>query len=102
MDADGGYAVDESMITWESMPSDKKSGDQVIGATVNTTGVLKVQASKVGQDTVLAQIVKLVEEAQMGKASLQKLADKIAAYFFFLIIRPPPASPLFPYTTLFR
>src|SRR2546425_6764242 len=91
---EGGSAVDESMITGESMPRDKKSGDEVIGATVNTTGVLKVRASKVGQDTVLAQIVKLVEEAQMGKASLQKLADKIAAYFVPAVITIATASAL--------
>ena len=78
---EGGSAVDESMITGESMPRDKKSGDEVIGATVNKTGMLKVRASKVGQDTVLAQIVKLVGEAQMGRAPLQKLADRIASYF---------------------
>src|SRR2546426_3412980 len=78
---EGGSAVDESTITGESMPRDKKPGDEVIGATVNKTGMLKVRASKVGQDTVLAQIVKLVEEAQMGRAPLQKLADKIASYF---------------------
>jgi len=94
MVVEGGSAVDESMITGESMPRDKKSGDEVIGATVNTTGVLKVRASKVGQDTVLAQIVKLVEEAQMGKASLQKLADKIAAYFVPAVITIATASAL--------
>jgi len=91
---EGGSAVDESMITGESMPRDKKSGDEVIGATVNTTGVLKVRASKVGQDTVLAQIVKLVEEAQMGKASLQKLADKIAEYFVPAVVTIATASAL--------
>ena len=91
---EGGSAVDESMITGESMPRDKKSGDEVIGATVNTTGMLKVRASKVGQDTVLAQIVKLVEEAQMGKASLQKLADKIAEYFVPAVITIATVSAL--------
>src|SRR2546428_2796149 len=91
---EGGSAVDESTITGESMPRDKKPGDEVIGATVNKTGMLKVRASKVGQDTVLAQIVKLVEEAQMGKASLQKLADKIAAYFVPAVITIATASAL--------
>ena len=91
---EGGSAVDESMITGESMPKDKRPGEEVIGATVNKTGMLKVRASKVGQDTVLAQIVKLVEEAQMGKASLQKLADKIAEYFVPAVITIATASAL--------
>src|SRR3989475_6703993 len=95
---EGGSAVDESMITGESMPRDKKPGDEVIGATVNKTGMLKVRASKVGQDTVLAQIVKLVEEAQMGKASLQKLADKIAAYFVPAVVIIAIASSLLWYS----
>jgi len=91
---EGGSAVDESTITGESMPRDKKPGDEVIGATVNKTGMLKVRASKVGQDTVLAQIVKLVEEAQMGRAPLQKLADKIASYFVPAVVIIAIASSL--------
>src|SRR5437016_5379277 len=71
---EGNSAIDESMITGESLPRDKLSGDEVIGATVNKTGLLKIQATKVGQDTVLTQIAKLVEEAQVGKAPLQRLA----------------------------
>src|SRR5437660_4066312 len=68
---EGGSALDESMITGESLPRDKSVGDEVIGSTINKTGLLKVRATKVGQDTVLSQIVKLVEEAQVGKAPLQ-------------------------------
>src|SRR2546425_9157182 len=83
---EGNSAIDESMITGESMPSDKRNGDEVIGATVNKTGLLKIQATKVGQDTVLSQIAKLVEEAQVGKAPLQRLADRVSAYFVPAVI----------------
>jgi Cu+-exporting ATPase len=69
------------MITGESLPRDKSVGDEVIGSTINKTGLLKVRAAKVGQDTVLSQIVKMVEEAQVGKAPLQRLADRVSAYF---------------------
>src|SRR2546421_5839139 len=78
---DGKSAIDESMITGESLPRDQHNGDEVIGATVNKTGLLKIQATKVGQDTVLTQIAKLVQQAQVGKAPLQRLADKVSAYF---------------------
>src|SRR2546426_4406030 len=78
---EGSSAIDESMITGESLPRDRRTGDEVIGAAVNKTGLLKIQATKVGQDTVLSQIAKLVEEAQIGKAPLQRLADRISAYF---------------------
>src|SRR6266446_4259652 len=83
---EGNSAIDESMITGESLPRDKRSGDEVIGATVNKTGLLKIQATKVGQDTVLSQIAKLVEEAQVGKAPLQRLADRVSAYFVPAVI----------------
>jgi len=94
---EGNSAVDESMITGESLPRDKRNGDEVIGATVNKTGLLKIQATKVGQDTVLSQIAKLVEEAQVGKAPLQRLADRVSAYFVPSVILIATASGLFWY-----
>jgi len=94
---EGSSAVDESMITGESLPRDKRVGDEVIGATMNKAGLLKVQAMKVGQDTVLSQIAKLVEEAQVGKAPLQRLADKVSAYFVPAVILIATASFLFWY-----
>jgi len=93
-----GYStIDESMITGESLPRDKHNGDEVIGATINKTGLLKIQATKVGQDTVLTQIAKLVEEAQVGKAPLQRLADRVSAYFVPAVILIATASGLFWY-----
>jgi len=91
---EGGSALDESMITGESLPRDKSVRDEVIGSTINKTGLLKVRATKVGQDTVLSQIVKLVEEAQAGKAPLQKLADRVSAYFVPSVILIATASGL--------
>ncbi|MFO0849949.1 MAG: heavy metal translocating P-type ATPase [Gemmataceae bacterium] len=78
---DGGSAVDESMLTGEPMPVAKGSGDAVIGATVNTTGSFRLRATKVGADTVLQQIVRLVQEAQGSKAPIQRLADTVSGYF---------------------
>ena len=78
---DGLSSIDESAITGESIPVDKKNGDEVIGATINKSGLLKVKATKIGQDTVLSQIITLVEEARTGKAQMQRLVDQVAKYF---------------------
>jgi len=83
---EGRSAIDESMITGESLPVGKEIGDEVIGATINKTGSFRFQASKVGKDTVLAQIIRLVEEAQGSKAPVQRLADKVAGIFVPAVI----------------
>jgi Cu+-exporting ATPase len=83
---DGSSSIDESAITGESIPVDKIKGDEVIGATINKNGLLKVRATKIGQDTVLSQIITLVEEAKTGKAKLEKMVDQVAKYFVPAII----------------
>jgi Cu+-exporting ATPase len=103
----GQSAVDESMVTGEPMPVTKRLGDIVIGATVNTTGSLRVRAAKVGADTMLAQIIRMVQAAQASRAPIQRLADAISAYFVPVVIAiaiatftvwfvagPPPAFTL--------
>jgi len=77
----GETSIDESMLTGESIPVDKKEGDLVFGATINNHGLIKVRVTKIGQDTVLSQIIKLVEDAQASKAPIQKLADKVSGIF---------------------
>jgi len=82
----GSSAIDESMVTGESIPVDKKKTDEVIGATLNTSGSFKFKATKVGKDTVLSQIIRLVEEAQGSKAPIQRLVDTVASYFVPTVI----------------
>ncbi|MDQ2978931.1 MAG: heavy metal translocating P-type ATPase, partial [Acidobacteriota bacterium] len=83
---EGRSSVDESMVTGEPIPVEKNPGDRMIGGTVNGTGVLVVRAERVGQDTLLAQIVKMVSEAQRSRAPIQRLADVVASYFVPIVL----------------
>ncbi len=83
---DGYSAIDEAMLTGEPLPISKRAGDHVIGATQNTTGTFTLRAEKIGSDTVLARIVKLVAHAQRSKAPLQRLADRVAGYFVAAVV----------------
>ncbi|OGE64251.1 copper-translocating P-type ATPase [Candidatus Daviesbacteria bacterium RIFCSPLOWO2_02_FULL_36_7] len=83
---EGESSIDESMVTGESIPVDKTKGDKVVGATLNKTGTFTFKATKVGSDTLLSQIIKLVEEAQSSKAPIQRLADLISSYFVPVVI----------------
>ena len=83
---EGHSAVDESMLTGEPLPVDKWAGDEVIGATINKQGLLKFEATRVGAETALAQIIRLVQEAQGSKAPIQRLADRVAGVFVPAVI----------------
>ncbi|TXT27543.1 MAG: Cu2+-exporting ATPase [Rhodocyclaceae bacterium] len=89
---EGASAVDEAMLTGEPLPVTKRPGDQVIGATLNTTGSLVIRSEKVGAQTVLAQIVQMVAQAQRSKAPLQRLADVVAGYFVIVVVAIALAS----------
>ncbi|MGC8651936.1 MAG: heavy metal translocating P-type ATPase [Candidatus Micrarchaeia archaeon] len=88
----GNSSVDESAITGESMPVTKQEGSKVVGGTINVTGSLKIKATKVGEDTALAQIIKIVQDAASSKVPIQKLADKISSYFVPAVVLVGMAS----------
>ncbi len=90
----GESAVDESMITGESIPVDKKTGDVAIGSTINKNGLLTIEVTKVGKDTALSQIVKVVEEAQGSKADIQRVADRVSGIFVPIVVLIAIASSL--------
>jgi Cu+-exporting ATPase len=89
---EGLSSVDESMITGESVPVEKKVGDEVIGATLNKVGMLRFKATKVGAETTLEQIIKMVEEAQASSAPIQRIVDKVASYFVPAVLAAAAAS----------
>jgi Cu+-exporting ATPase len=101
---EGQSSVDESMVTGEPIPVTKRRGDTVIGATINQTGAFRFRATKVGRDTMLAQIVRLVQQAQGSKAPIQRLADVVAGYFvpavIFIAIATFAAGVLYPFLGL--
>ncbi|MDE2217306.1 MAG: heavy metal translocating P-type ATPase [Planctomycetota bacterium] len=90
----GSSSVDESMITGESMPITKRAGDKVIGGTMNATGPLRIRAAKIGEDTALSQIIKIVEDAASSKVPIQRLADRISSYFVPVVVLIGMASSL--------
>jgi Cu+-exporting ATPase len=83
---EGASAVDESMVTGESIPVEKKAGDEIIGATINKTGSFRFKATKVGKDTMLSQIIKMVQDAQGSKAPIQRVVDAVSGYFVPAVI----------------
>lgn len=98
---EGSSAIDESMITGESIPVDKKEGDVAIGATINKTGLLRIRATKVGADTTLNQIIRLVEDAQVARAPIQRLADRVSAVFVPAVIAIASVAAVLWYVALF-